>query len=231
LRRLILLVLAASFARAPLALAADSRVPGFQVQADGLFYEPVGKVASQSNANLVAIFGRGGGAAVTATIGFSRHWSTGIRVADFSSKSTGGFAFTDLASPPGQAYPAGAGPFGIERELRVLPVDVLLEYRRTLGGRVEWSFDGGAGIQSTIGHLRLLSRDGRGELSSIAGYQKDPSWTLATSLAFAAPGNLDLVASGRLYGVLSGDGAVWVKSDDPAFSNVTLGIRYPHDTH
>ncbi len=228
LRVLFLLALAVAV---PAAAMADTSTPGFQLQADGLLFGPLGELPSQHSARMSDMFANGGGFAITATVGLTRRWAAGLRVASYRSTKDGQFEFLDFATPAGLSLPAGAGPYTIERELELLPIHALLQYRRPLAARLEWQAEGGAGLISTIDHMSLVSRDGSGTLASISGYQKDASWTVGTALALQAPGNLDVVASARYIGTFSGDGAVWMQSDDPSFTNWTLGLRYPHNTH
>jgi hypothetical protein len=221
----------ASLARVPAArsAAATGHTPGFQLEADGALFTPQGAIDQQHNAGLATLYGNGGGAAFGATIGIRTHWVVGARISTFRSTKDGTFAFNDLVNPPG-GQAAGTGPYDIERELRMIPIEFLAQYRM-MRGPLEWNAEAGVGVMSTTGHLTLTSRQGSGELSSIAGYQKDPLWSIGTSLALATPGNTDLVGSFRFLKLHTGDGAVWIKGDDPGFNNWSIGLRYPHDTH
>jgi hypothetical protein len=212
------------------AMAETHTTPGFQIQVDGLAFGPVGTLTSQAKAPMTDLFGSGGGFALTATLGITPHWCVGVRAASYRSTKSGQFAFDDLGIPVGSAHPAGAGPFDIERELKLLPVQAIVQYRRDLSARVNWSADAGVGVMSSIDHMTLASSTS-GELVSISGYQKDPAWTLGASLGYRIPGNFDLVGSARFSGLLTSDGAIWMTDDDPGFTNWTLGLRYPHDTH
>jgi opacity protein-like surface antigen len=223
-----LLVLAAVL---PAVSSADNRTPGFQVQADGLMFGPLGNVASQHDVAMSSLFGNGGGYAITATIGLNRRWAFGMRAASYRSSKDTPYAFDEMTVPAGQTLASGSGPYTAQRELRLLPIHAILQYRRALWSHEEILFDGGLGVLSTTDHMSLFSSRGNGTLSSIAAHQKDPSWTLGLGLAWQVPANLDLVASARYCGTLSGDGAVWLKNDDPSFHNFALGLRYPHDTH
>lgn len=212
------------------AAAADTRTPGFQLQADGLMFGPLGNVPSQHDVALSSLFGNGGGFAVTGTLGLKPHWIVGLRVASFESSKDGSYVFYEMVVPPGQTIAPGSGPYLVNRKLSLLPVHVLLQYRRAITPAVEWQAEGGVGVVSSIDRMTLTSIDGHGELSSIPGYQRDPSWTVGAGIALKLPQNLDLVGSARYVATLSSDGAVWFKSDDPSFTNWTLGLRYPHDT-
>jgi hypothetical protein len=215
----------------PAAASADVHTPGFQLQADGVMFGPMGKVASQRDVAMSSLFADGGGFAVTATLGLSRRWLLGVRVASYASTKDVSYTFDEMIVPVGQAGAAGSGPFPAERELRLLPVHAIVQYRRALVSRAELVADGGVGVLSTVEHMSLFSTRGSGTLSSIAAYQKDASWTLGLGLACPVPGNLDVVGSARYCGTLTTDGAVWLKNDDPGFANWTLGLRYPHNTH
>ncbi len=231
MRRSLIILLAVLAVALPASVTAASRTPGFQVQADGLLFGPLGALPSQHDVKLSSLYGNGGGFSFTATLGLTPHWVAGVRVATFHSSKSGSWTFDDMVTPIGQSLAPGSGPYGIDRELTLLPIHALLQHRHALGARAEWLGECGAGVLSTTGHLTLDSSQGSGTLSSIAGYQKDFSWTVGTSLAWPVRGNLDLVASARYIGAVSGDGAVWVQSDDPSFTNWSLGLRYPHDTH
>jgi hypothetical protein len=227
LHLILTVLLAASLARVPAAraAAASGHTPGFQLEADGALFTPQGAIDQQHNAGLASLYGNGGGAAFGMTIGIRTHWVVGARISTFRSTKDGTFAFNDLVN-----YPPGTGPYDIERELRMIPIEALVQYRM-MRGPIEWNAEAGVGVMSTIGHLTLTSRQGSGELSSIAGYQKDPLWSIGTGLALAMPANTDLVGSFRFLKLHSGDGAVWIKGDDPGFNNWAIGLRYPHDTH
>ncbi len=214
----------------PTAASADTHTPGFQVQADGLFSTPMGKLPSAGHAQLADLFGNGSGFALAATLGLTPHWCVGVRAASYRSTKTGTTEFTDVGTPVGLTQAAGTGPFDLDRELKLVPVLAIVQYRHAVGALAEWSLEGGGGVLSSTDHLTLHSRS-TGQLASIAGYQKDPSWTVGASLAWKVPGNLDLVGSGRYCGTIAGDGANWAKSDDPSFANWTIGLRYPRNTH
>ena len=228
--RAIALVVLALAVTLPVAAPADTRPPGFQLQADGLMFGPLGDVPSQNHVTLSSLFGKGGGFAITGTLGLKPHWLIGLRVASYKSTKEGDYSFDEIVAPPGQTYAAGSGPYTVRRELELLPVHLLLQYRHAIGPVLEWQAEGGAGVISTIDHMTLISRAGSGNLSSIPGYQRDPSWTVGTGIAIKLPQNLDMVGSARYCGTLSSDGAVWLKNDDPSFTNWSLGLRYPHDT-
>jgi opacity protein-like surface antigen len=223
-----LLVLAVTL---PVAALADSHTPGFQLQADGLLFGPTGKLSPKNNhVPLSDVYGNGGGFALTGTVGLTRHWVVGIRVASYRGTKDQRYYFNDLYPTADLSVPAGSGPYTQEHELRLLPVHALLQYRQSITPSVEGQVEGGFGVLSTIDHVSLVSTQGHGTLSSISGYQRDPSWSLGLGLGVKIPGNMDVVGSARYCSTFSSDGAAWLKDDDPSFTNWTLGLRYPHDT-
>lgn len=230
MRSILIRLIALALVALPTVAAADTHTPGFQVQADGLYSTPLGKLPSGGHATLSNLFGNGSGFALTATLGLTQHWCAGVRVATYRSTKSGTTEFIDVGTPLGLDRAAGTGPFELDRELKLVPVQAILQYRRAVGARAEWSADAGLGIVSSTDHLTLRSAS-TGQLASIAGYQKDPAWTIATSGAWRVPGNLDLIGTVRYCATIAGDGANWASQDDPSFTNWSLGLRYPHDTH
>lgn len=228
---LFLLAVLIAVSGSPTSARADSRTPGFQVQADGLVFGPIGELVSQRGARMTDLFAAGGGFGLTATIGVSPRWVLGLATGSSSSAKEGAFSFGDVPIEPGRVVALGSGPYTIRRELRLVPVLAVVQYRHRLAGLVEWSADGGLGILSTTDNMQLRSRTGNGTLVNISGYQRDPAWALGASLAYRVPGNTDVVGSARYLGTLVGDGAVWLKNDDPGFTHWALGLRYPHNTH
>lgn len=210
-------------ATAPLALGADARIPGLQLQLDGLMASHSGTVAAAGNADLSSLLDPGQGFALTATYGIRRTLSLAARVSYLGGEGEGDLTFVDLASP------GGTGPFHQERRLRSTTVHALLQSRHPLGKRAEWSFEAGAGLTQT--RERLVATSATGEKASAVGVQMDPSFSLGASLALLAGGNTDLVLGGRWIAVRSGDGAAWSRGDDPRHVTWSLGLRYPHDTH
>lgn len=228
---LLVLALFAAVAGSPASARADAHTPGFQIQADGLLFGPMGDVVSQRSVRMTDLFNQGGGFGITATIGVRQHWLLGLTGGTSASTKEGTYSFTDLPVEPGRTATLGGGPYTIRRKLMLLPVLAVVQYRHNLMGPLEWDADGGFGIVSTTENMQLRSRTGNGTLVNISGYQRDPAWALGTSLAWRVPGNFDVVGSARYLGTLAGNGAIWVKNDDPGFANWALGLRYPHDTH
>jgi len=225
------LALLAAAAAMPVSASADSHTLGFQLQADGVLSTPMGQLASLGNTDLSDLYGSGNGFAITATMGMTRHWFVGLRVASFRGTKNSPVSFTDLPAQPGQALAPGAGPFTQEHFLRLLPIHALLQYRHGLGKSVEFIADAGAGLMSSSDVMSLMSEQGHGQLASIPGYQHDPSWTAGLALGVHATKDWDVIAGGRYTSIVAGDGAVWASGDAPGFANWTLGVRYPHDTH
>ena len=207
---------------------ADSYTPGFQLQVDGLAYTPTGKLTAADGAKLSTLLSSGPGLAITGMIGVRPHWIFGVRVAYFGSDKDASQRFTDVFNSTGQPFTDGAGPFTLNRRLRATPVHALLQYRRPFGGRWELSLEGGGGVVSA--RERLVLNSATGEKASAVGTQLDPSWTAGLGLAWLPGNNTDFVASARMIGTLSSDGAVWSKGDKPGYGSWTLGVRYPHDT-
>lgn len=208
---------------APLALAADARTPGLQLQVDGLMASHSGTVAAASGAELSSLLDPGAGFALTASLGLKRTLSLGARVSYLGGQGEGDLTFVDLASP------TGTGPFREERRLRSTTVHALLLSRHVLGKHAEWALEAGAGVTQT--RERLVLTSATGEKASAVGVQLDPSFSLGASVALLAGGNTDLVLGGRWIAVRSGDGAAWSRGDDPRHLTWSLGLRYPHDTH
>jgi len=213
----------------PVVAAAQSRTPGFQLQADGLLYSPHGTVSAAGDAKLSSLLSSGPGFALTGTLGLTRHWVVGARVAYYSSDKDGSFRFVDQLNTNGQPFADGAGPFGLNRRLRATAVHGLLQYRRGVGPRVELVLEAGGGVVSA--RERLVLTSATGEKASAVGVQLDPSWAAGAGIAVTAGWNADVVAGWRWTGSLSGDGALWTQGDSPGYMNWTLGVRYPHDTH
>jgi hypothetical protein len=108
-------------------------------------------------------------------------------------------------------------------------VQAMLQYRRSLGTALGYFLELGGGVNSFTGriHLRAASR----ELLNIAGYQREPAYSLGGGLALRLPHNLDLVGGARYCGTRTGNGAVWASGDDPAFFLWSVGLRTPRVTH
>lgn len=211
--------------------ASAARVtPGFQIEADGLLFSPMGELASQGGARSADLFANGGGMGGAATIGITPHLALGARIAGFQSEKEGVTWFDDMTSPDGVSLPSGSGPYRVTRQLKMLPLVGVAQFRNGRRDGFEWGLEAGAGIMSTEEHMRLLA--GKTPLSSIVGYQKDPCWSAAFSLSHPYRRiNVDVIGAGRWFGVLAGTGAAWVKDDNPGFMTWSLGLRYPHDTH
>ncbi len=204
----------------PAFAAGSMRTAGFQLQADGLVHSPSGDVRAAGDAALSDRLGGGPGFALTGTLGVRPHLAIGARVSYFGSENDGSLMFTDIV--------AGVGPFAESRRFRGTAVHGVLQYRHATG-KFEWGLEAGAGVLSARERLVLTSANG--EKASAVGVQQDASFMGGVSLAWLAGWNSDVVASGRLIGTSTGDGAVWSSGDSPRFTTWSLGVRYPHDTH
>ncbi len=212
----------------PAAAGAQSGVPGFQLQVDGVLYSPQGTVAAANGAELSSLVSSGPGFAITASLGVRRHWVLGARVAYFGSEGDDAFQFVDQANTNGLPFTDGAGPYDLNRRLRATAVHGLLQYRRALGSQAEWLLEGGGGVVSA--RERLVLASATGEKASAVGEQLDPSWVAGAGLGWVVAWNTQLVASARWTGTITSDGAVWTTGDSPSYLHWALGIRYPHDS-
>lgn len=208
---------------------ADTKAPGFQLQADGLRYSPSGTLAAADGAALSDLLASGPGLAVTGTIGLRQHWCLAARASYFQSSGSGRFRFVDDVNTNGAPVGDGAGPFDIDRKLRVTAVMGLFQYRRALGSKLELALEGGAGVVSARERLIIVSATG--EKASAVGVQMDPAWSAGLGLAWLAAANSDLVFSARWTGSFEETGALWTKGDSPGYLQTAIGLRYPHDTH
>ena len=223
------LALIASLA-ATVAQAAAART-GFQLQVDGALANPTGALGSADGNNISNLLGRGGGFALTGSVGLRRHWFAALRTGWFrcSDKETA-LQFTDTRPLPGQTRAWGTGPFEQKRGLEAVPVLALLQLRMGgAGRRPGFWFEAGGGMLSTNEKMKLL--DTYGEMLEITGYQRDPAWTLGGGLSGPIPGNCELVGGVHWDGAFAGDGANWQSGDKPRFVNATVGVRYPRVTH
>lgn len=207
----------------PTHAATSMRTAGFQLQADGLLQMPSGSNVAAVGFPLSTIVGKGPGFAITGTIGVRPSLALGARVAYFGSTGEREAWFVDPLAP------AGLGPFQEERRLRVTTVHAIVQRRHAIGPRLEWALELGAGVMSS--RERLVLDSATGTKASRVGVQLDPSVAVGGHLAWLATANTDLVANVRWNGSFTTDGAVWSKDDSPSFTTVSLGLRYPHDTH
>jgi hypothetical protein len=225
--RLFVLVMLAVLAVPPLAGAA--RRTGFQLQMDGVLTAPTGNLPSAPGTDLSKLFGSSTGYAVTASMGISGRLVGALRVGSFRGRDKRGTTqFSDLRPADAGLLP-GSGPYDLDRKLNQLPVHVLLQYRRATKSRLGYYVEAGAGVISFT--ERMLLHSSAGDLLNIAGYQREPSYTLGGGLSFPVPGNFDLVGGVHYDGTVTGDGAVWAAKDNPRFVSGTLGLRYPRVTH
>ena len=228
IRTLWVLLLLASW---PAVAAAQSKkAPGFQVQLDGLLYNPGGSMASVGGADLSTLLPQGPGFALGGSVGLARHWILGARVSYFGSDQDGSFSFVDSVNTNGQLFTDGHGPYHLNRKLRATVILGLLQYRHPLGTRIQWALEGGGGV--TKSQMKLVLSDASGEKANAVGVQLDPSIGAGGELGYLMNSwNTDLVAGVRWSMTLAGDGAVWTNGDAPSYLNWTLGVRYPHETH
>lgn len=225
--RLFVLVMLAAVAVPPPAGAADRA--GFQLQVDGVLTSPAGSLPSANGADLSSRFGSAGGYTVTTSIGITRRFVGALRVGTFrGGDQRGTIQFSDLR-PADAALLPGSGPYDVYRKLKGIPVHAVLQYRRVTRSRLGYYLEAGAGVISFT--ERMLLHSSAGDLLNIAGYQREPSYTLGGGLSFPVPGNFELVAGGHYDGSRTADGAVWAKDDNPGFVSGTLGLRYPRVTH
>ena len=227
-RRLLPVAVLIGFAL-PAVAAAQTRTPGFQLQADGVLYSPHGSVEAAGGAKLQDLVSTGPGFALTASLGLMRRWAVAARVAYFGSEKDGRFQFVDDLNTNGQLYTDGVGPYDLSRRLRATAVHGLLQYRQGIAKRVELALEAGGGVVSA--RERLVLASATGEKASAVGVQLDPSYALGAALAVQSGWNTDVVGGARWMGSFSGDGAVWSQGDSPGYLHWTLGVRYPHDTH
>lgn len=204
----------------PAFAAGSMRTAGFQFQADGLFASPSGNVRAAGGASLSDRIGSGAGFSLAPTIGLRPHVAFGARVSYFGAEKDGQVTFSDITT--------GVGPFNESRRYRGTSVHGVFQYRHA-AGRFEWGLEGGAGVLTS--RERLVASSSSGEKASAVGVQQDLSFLGGASLAWLAGWNSDLVVSGRWIGSSTGDGSVWSSGDSPSFTTVSLGVRYPHDTH
>ena len=226
--RLFVLVMLAAVAVPSLTLAAGPT--GIQLQVDGMLTSPAGTLPSAQGADLSSLFGSGGGFAVTTSFGITARFFGALRVGSFwGSDQRSTYQFSDLR-PADAALLPGSGPFDLDRKLDGIPIHALLQYRRVVSkARIGYYLEAGAGIVSFSERMVLWSSATK--LLDIAGYQREPSYTLGGGLALPVRGNFDLVAGAHYDGTHTGDGAVWAKGDNPGFMTGTVGLRYPSVTH
>ena len=210
-------------------LAAAAEVTGFQLQADGVFVSPFGRMASFEGSKMSDLFGSGGGFSVTASMGLTRHFFAALRVESFNNGEKGQpFAFTDLPLVGG-APPPGSGPYTMVRRLDAVPLVGLVQYRHIMKSHLGWFLEAGGGVISFDETLAL--RGASGELLEIPGYQRDPAYALGAGLSVPVGMNLDVVAGGRFYGSVASDGALFTQGSDAHYVSASLGLRYPRVTH
>lgn len=202
---------------------------GFQLQVDGVLTSPTGNLPSAHGTRLSSIIESGGGFAVTTSIGVTGRLFGALRVGSVRGRDKSSSSQFSELRPAGAALLPGSGPYDLVRKLDGIPVHALLQYRRVTKARVGYYIEAGAGIVSFTERLRL--RSSAGELLNIAGYQREPSYTLGGGLALPVPGNFDLVVGAHYDGTHTGDGAVWAKQDNPGFMTGAVGLRYPSVTH
>jgi hypothetical protein len=226
--RLFILVMLAVVAMPSLTLAAGPT--GLQLQLDGVLTSPMGNIPSAQGSALSSLFGSSGGFAVTTSLGITGRLFGALRVGSVRGRDKSSTSrFSDLR-PADAALLPGSGPYDLLRKLDGIPVQVLLQYRRVVSkARIGYSLEAGAGIVSFS--ERMVLRSSAGPLINIAGYQREPSYTIGAGLAFPVRGNFDLVAGAHYDGTRTGDGAVWAKGDNPGFVTGAVGLRYPRVTH